>query len=182
MPDYLSIGSDDDFVRIPMGAPTAQWLADSFALRLPTKKLVDLVHAQADVRLVPQTMTPGAEMMSSEYFLEHDRRIEIGRAGRPLGLLPAGHKKDVGVSNVIRWKPGRVAIYGWHWASGKPIQPLSTVHEASYADYSHGIRFVAPVMEVDGHARSYDAVLADPGLARLLSDEGVIPVARYPAQ
>jgi hypothetical protein len=32
---------------------------------------------------------------------------------------------------------GRVAIYGWQRAGGTPIQPLSNVDGAGYADYSH---------------------------------------------
>ena len=39
MPDYLAIGSDEDFCRIPMGPITAQKLADLFGAVMPTRKL-----------------------------------------------------------------------------------------------------------------------------------------------
>jgi hypothetical protein len=36
MPDYLSIGNDQDWVYIPMSAPTAQRVADALKCVLPT--------------------------------------------------------------------------------------------------------------------------------------------------
>ena len=39
MPDYLAIGSDDDFVRMPMTPQTAQQIADRFGCVLPTRKI-----------------------------------------------------------------------------------------------------------------------------------------------
>ena len=55
----------------------------------------------------------------------------------------------------ICWRanPGKIAIYGWHRLNGAPIQPLSTVHGACYADYSHGIRLVSETVLVDGKTR-----------------------------
>ena len=95
----------------------------------------------------------------------------------PLGPLTAGHKKDLVLTTRLRRRPGRVAIYGWHRTSGKPIQPLSTVHGARYADYSHGVRFVSPQVMVDGLAHEYFEVLGDPILGPILSNEGGIPGA-----
>jgi len=67
-----------------------------------------------------------------------------------------------------------VAIYGWHWPWGSPIQPLSTVHGARYADYSHGVRLVSETVLIDDEPRQISTVLEDPDLAGLLSDEGVL--------
>ena len=60
-----------------------------------------------------------------------------------------------------------------------PIQPLSTVHENTYADYSHGVRLVSGTMVVDGVERPIAEVLQDPKLAGLVSDEGAIRRPRY---
>jgi hypothetical protein len=146
--DYAAIGTDEDFVRIPMSPVTAQRLADLFGFVLPTTKLVDAIYRAATVKLAPSPMTPGPQMMSNDYYRRHQETIERARDGR-VGLI-AGHKKDVVVTNRLVARPDRVAIYGWHQRKGRPIQPLSLVHEASYADYSHGIRFVQPLMVVDG--------------------------------
>jgi len=94
--------------------------------------------------------------------------------GIPLGALVSGDKKDVVLSNRLITHPGQIAIYGWHRLTGAPIQPLSTVHGAHYADYSHGIRLVSRKVLVDGKLRSIAEILEDPVLSKVLSDEGPI--------
>ena len=103
----------------------------------------------------------------------------MNQKGAQLGDLTAGHQKDLVISNRLTQKPDRVAIYGWHQQNGKPIQGLSTVHESTYADYSHGVRLVRNRVLVDGQPTTVAAVLADPVLQPLLSDEGAFTQARY---
>lgn len=180
-PDYLAIGSNDDYLRIPMGLETAAMVAERFGFVLPTRHMVDVIYDQAKVHLTPQPMTPGAAMVSTDYFVRHNSDIEEQRTAKRAaeGRLTAGHKKDLVLTNRLREKPGRVAIYGWHRSNGHPIQPLSTVHGAAYADYSHGVRLVSKVAYLDGKAMPIALILQDPQLAGLLSDEGAIPrVAR----
>jgi hypothetical protein len=173
-PDYLALGSDADFLRIPMGLQTALATAARFGFVLPTPKMVDAIYEQAEVHLRPQPLPPGPEMRSNAYYWKHHRRIREQRIElrAPLGALIAGQKKDVVVSNRLWQKVDRVAIYGWHQGAGAPIQPLSTVHGARYADYSHGVRLVSVVAFVDGRARPIFEVLEDPSLAGVVSDEG----------
>ncbi|MFN7135102.1 MAG: hypothetical protein ACK4N5_23705, partial [Myxococcales bacterium] len=180
MPDYLAIGSDDDQVRIPMNPLTAQRIADAFGMSLPTRLVVDAVYANAEVKLPPRPMTPGAQMMSNAYFAQHDATIDGQLAGRTPGALVAGHKKDVVLTNLLAQRPDRVAIYGWHQPNGKAIQPLSTIHENTYADYSHGVRLVGGTVRVDGVERPIAEVLRDPVLSKLLSDEGPLRLTRQP--
>jgi hypothetical protein len=179
--DYAAIGTDDDFVRIPMSPITAQRLADVFGYVLPTKKLVDAIYRAAVVKLAPSPLTPGPQMMSNDYYRRHHEAIEKQGAGRATGELVAGHKKDVVVTKRLVQRPDRVAIYGWHRLDGRPIQPLSLVHEASYADYSHGIRWVGGTMLVNGVERRVGDVLRDPEMAILISDEGVLASPRAAA-
>ena len=174
MPDYLAIGSDDDFLRIPLTYPTATEIADEFGFVLPTRKMVDAIYEQAMFHLKPQPMTPGPQMSSNAYYLTHQQKIEAQRANYPLGEVLSGHKKDVVLTNLLHKRPNRIAIYGWHQLNGEPIQPLSTVHGAQYADYSHGIRLVSQTVWIDGELRSIFDVLQDPVLAPLLTYEGVI--------
>jgi peptidoglycan hydrolase-like protein with peptidoglycan-binding domain len=172
MPDYLAIGSNEDFVRIPMDANTAQHIADRTGTVLPTRKLVDEVYRQADVRLTAQPLPAGAQMMSTDYYARHNALVQANNP--PQGALVAGHKKDVVMTNLLDRNPDRVAIYGFNKADGRPWQPLSTIHEETYADYSHGARLVGGTMLVDGVERPIAEVLRDPQLAALISDEGVI--------
>lgn len=179
--DYAAIGTDDDFVRIPMSPITAQRLADVFGYVLPTKTLVDAIYRAAVVKLAPSPLPPGPQMMSNDYYRRHHQAIEKQCAGRAIGELVAGHKKDIVVTKRLAQRPDRVAIYGWHRLDGRPIQPLSLVHEASYADYSHGIRWVRGTMLVNGVERRVGEVLRDAELAILISDEGVLASPRAAA-
>jgi hypothetical protein len=178
MPDYLAIGADRDFLRIPMNLHTATEVASRFGFVLPTRKMVDAIYEQSAAHLRPQPMQAGPEMRSTAYYTLHNRTIAEQRStlGIPLGALIAGHKKDVVVSNRLASHPGRIAIYGWHKPDGHPIQPLSTVHGANYADYSHGIRLVSDVMYIDGKPTSVHKVLENPELAPILSDEGSVEI------
>jgi hypothetical protein len=176
MPDYLAIGSEGDFLRIPMDLHTATAVAHQFGFVLPTRKMVNAIYEQSEVHLSPEPMEPGPKMSSTAYYVTHNHRIAAQRAalGASPDALTAGHKKDVVMTNLLARNPGRIAIYGWHRHDGRPIQPLSTVHGASYADYSHGIRLVSKVVFVDGEATSIYRVLEDPAWASVLSDEGPV--------
>lgn len=177
MPDYLAVGSDADSVRLPMRPSTAQAFCDTFGFALPTRKVVEESWRQAALRLWPQPLVDARE--SPETFLRHDRLVEEQLRGRKRGSLVAGIKKDIVITPRLREQPGRVAIFGWHKPTGEAIQPLSLVHRDSYVDYSHGVRPVLRRLLVDGRERDYLDVLADPRLCSLLSDEGLIPLARY---
>ena len=176
LPDYLAIGSDHDFVRVPMGLPTAAEIADRFGFFLPTPKMVDAIYAQAKVHLVASPMPAGDQMRSTAYLLQHNETVEtqLASLSAPSDDLTAGEKKDVVLSLRLRAHPGKVAIYGWQRANGAPIQPLSTVHGAEYADYSHGIRLVSGTAFVDGTPQPLAEVMQDPRLAQLVSSEGPI--------
>ncbi len=177
-PDYLALGSDEDFVRVPVYPATAQRVADARRCLLPTRRVVDAVYAQAEVRLTPRTITTGPKGTNAAWA-RHQRMVEEGRAGRPLGALTAGHKKDIVVTPKLAAYARRVAIYGWHKADGRPIQPLSLVHGARYADYSHGARLVSRDVTVDGVAWDLADLYAHPTLSALVSDEGPLRRARY---
>jgi hypothetical protein len=168
MPDYLAIGSDEDFCRVPMGPLTAQKLADFFEVFMPTRKLVDKIHDHAEIRLSPVTYAPvGHENEKVEKFIEHNKAIEELRDGQA-GIID-GIKKDVILSNKI--SSGYVVIYGWYQLNGKAIQPLYSKHYDSYVDYSHGIRLLSSNIYIDGVQKNIKDVLQDSKLYKLISDE-----------
>lgn len=175
-PDYLALGSDADNVRIPLGLRAATRLGDAFNMLLPTPRMVDLIYRAADVRLSPRPMPAGPQMRSTDYLMRHDATVDAQarRAGAAPGTLISGQKKDVVLTTRLIAKPGRVAIYGWHRANGQPIQPLSTVHGAGYADYSHGVRLVSRTAFLDGKPVDLRSLIASPRYAGLLSDEGPV--------
>jgi hypothetical protein len=177
-PDYLSVGTNNDWARVDLTPMAAQKIADSFNCFLPTRKMVDDIYRAARLKLEPVPMYAFRDSTPTMY--QHHLIIEGQRKGRS-GLI-AGIKKDVVISGkVLRdAKPNRVAIYGWHKLDGKAIQPLYTGHVNWYVDYSHGIRLVYREIKVQGRWLDYTDVLKHPLYKRLLCDEEWCDFFSYP--
>jgi hypothetical protein len=177
-PDYLSIGHQDDWARIPLTPMAAQKIADSLECFLPTRKMVNDIFRTATVRLRP---VPFFALRDSTPVMYHHHLVIEGQRKGKKGLI-AGIKKDVVISGKILrdQRPERVAIYGWHEENGKPIQPLYTGHVNWYVDYSHGIRLVYRKIKVGKRWMDYTEILSDPLLRRLLCDEEDCDFYKYP--
>lgn len=173
--DYLAIGSDTDFVRIPLSLPSAKAIAKHFNVMIPTPTLADAIYDQAAIQLKPQPMHPGDEMRSNAYYFRHNELIneQAGIIQFPKGLV-AGHKKDMVLSTRMQLQPGKVPIYGWHLRPGEPIQPLSLVHGESYEDYSHGLRLISSVACLDGNSVKVEELFKDSAWEASLSGESGI--------
>jgi hypothetical protein len=183
-PDYLAVGSDENYFLAPISPSTAQQIAGKLNCVLPTRKMVDAIYAAAEVKLAPSPIPPSAAMTTVPVFAQHNETIRAQRLtltnARPLGALVAGHKKDVVISARLAGVTNKVAIYGWHQTNGVAIQPLYWGHVSWWVDYSQCIRLVSQTMLVNDEEKSVAEVLADPKLCGLISDEGVITNARYP--
>jgi hypothetical protein len=176
-PDYLSVGTNDDWARINISPLAAQRIADSFHCFLPTRKMVDDIYKAAVVKLEPVPMYAFRD--STPTMWHHHLIVEGQRKGRK-GLI-AGIKKDVVISGKILKdsRPDRVAIYGWHKPDGKPIQPLYTGHIYWWEDYSQVISLLYRRIKVEGKWMDYIDVLKDSKLQRLLCDEETCDFYRY---
>ena len=176
-PDYLSIGSDEDFARIPLTPITAQQIADSLHCFLPTRKIVNDIYKASKIKLEPVPMYAFRDSAVTMY--QHNLIIEGQRKLRK-GLI-SGIKKDVIITERLTRssKPNRVAIYGWHQLDGIPIQPIYTGHVNWYVDYSHGIRLIYRTIYVNKKPMDYIDVLKDKTLRRLLCDEDFCDCYRY---
>jgi hypothetical protein len=186
LPDYTAIGCDTDYFLCPMTPLLAQRIADQIGCTLPTSKMVDDIWLAASVKLAPSTIPPSPQMTTVPIFYQEDTTIwnqrKVVLATNPLGELVGGDKKDVIISNHIYGNPspGRVVIYGWTQLDSVPIQPVYWGHENTYADYSHGIRFVQLACTLNGSATTVNNILTSSSLDSVLSDEGTIAVPRYP--
>ena len=175
MPDYLAVGSDEDFCRVPMGPITAQKIADLFGMTMPTRKLVDDIYINCDIKLEPVTYPWDERNVLVPKFVEHNSAIEVQREtafGR-LGQLTGGTKKDVVISNLIvdPARLNKVVIYGWHKLDGTPWQPLYNGHTEIYVDYSHGIRLISNLTMIDSNIVNIRDVLKDENDYKIFSDE-----------
>lgn len=181
MPDYLSLGNNDDNIRVPLGLPAAMRAAQQLGMTLPTKKMVDAIYAQADTQLIGRPRGPSSKMENMTEILANDETIDGQLKGVTNPGLIAGHKKDVVIANRLASKPGSIAIYGWQKSNPvkgqalRPWQPLSTPHHKNYADYSHGIRFVSQYAYVDGKKYRLNDLLTNPKTATALNHQGVMP-------
>jgi hypothetical protein len=181
LPEYLAVGSDDDYFLAPMTPRLGQRLADRLGCMLPTRKMVNIIWTNATVKLKPQPIPPSDAMITVPVFAAHNSMIREQRNqhtnSHPFGALVAGHKKDVVISSRIYTNFSTatrrpVVIYGWHNTSGQPIQPLYNGHSETYADYSHGIRLVLKDASLNGTMVSIPALLMSDETAAFFSDEG----------
>lgn len=186
-PDYVAVGSESDYLLVPLSPQMAQRIADLLGASLPTPRMVDAVWKSARVRLAPQRIQPQDSVESTrtvEHIVRHNSVIQGQRTLRRVAPddFVAGHKKDIVLSVTLSANPGKVAVYGWHRPDGTPNQTLSTVATDSLVYYSHGVRLVHNRILVDGVSRDLTTVLRDPELAPLLSDAGAMAEARYPLE
>lgn len=187
MPDYLSIGSDEDYIRMPMQPATAQAIANYFHATLPTAQMVDQIYEKAaqKINMVAKTNTnykPGTKysfMESTGHFAQHSTETDKN-IDREKGGLVAGHKKDVIIGNKGK---NKVLIYGAR-INNKNLQGYSDIHHDQYVDYSHGIRLIDQVAILEENNKKTNInileALKNPALASILNgNRGVIPNVAY---
>ncbi len=195
MPDYLSIGTDTDYVHVPLGAPAAQKIADAFGCILPTSKMSDQIWKAAKTKLPPKPMSGmtsnisgkkynpqqflKSKMSDTDSFIEHSNIIQRQMKSHKPGELVAGSKKDIVISNQLG--SNSLGLHGFHDTSGKPLQPGTglTPHSAGYSDYSSGIRLIDRNAKLNGKVVDLKVILKDPVYASMISDEGVVMFAGY---
>lgn len=180
--DVMSVGTDDDCLRIPMLPKGAQQVVGMLGANLPTRKISYIIHHNSQLKFIPHPMRPDYTMSTLKVFVSHDSILDrtCRRFPNYRAMLLAGHKKDIVIANGMALEPDRLFIYGWHYPDGDYIQPLSRAHNLYHVDYSHGVRLVSDKMLIDGKLYSLKSVLKDPLLYKLLSDEeGPMEVTEY---
>jgi hypothetical protein len=181
-PDYLAIGSDQDYFLEPTTPILAQRIANLLNCTLPTRLMVNQIWTNSTVKMTADTVNPTNDNNATvPVFILQDNEVMAQRNtftnAHPLGALVSGDKKDEIISTYIytNFQNGvttPVVIYGWIQPNGSPIQPLFNGHSESYMDYSHGIRMVQMAVILDGVTNTATNIMADPVLWPLLSDEG----------
>lgn len=148
----------------PVGIGEAVEIAKAQGCELPTPALVDAIWKAADLKVEPVPMAPNRGDSAGQ-FLDHRHHVEGQLAGKSFKLV-AGTHKDVVAG------PG---LYGWHRLDGVPIQPLYTGHDASWKDYSQGLRLCRRVTPDYSTVKGYQARLLELGF-----DPGPIDGIRGP--
>lgn len=193
--DYMAIGSDNDFVRVPMTPILAQALSEKYGWGLPTRDMTRAIYASSDIKLsgigyitapkgTAEHYKQQLKMQGNEYIVRHTADInkQLGEEGlrrlRGGKGLVAGHKKDVIISRYAVDNPDSLDFDGLY-INGAPIQH-NPAHESTYRDYSHGFRPIdgnVTVIDINGKAVTmpYYQALKDPRIASVLNGaEGAI--------
>lgn len=178
MSDVLSIGSDEDYLRIPLNPISARKVADLYDCALITSKIADDIWKNAKIKLNPTPRGPpyDSSMMALSTFKWHNKIIQNQLENKDKTQLITGHKKDV-IFNKDLLNPKyskNVCIYGWFYPNGKAIQtpPQPKAHEIEYRDYSHGIRLIAKEIKYNEQFLDFYDVMNDKDLSRFISNEG----------
>ena len=177
LPDYVAIGTNDDFVRMPMGPLAAQRIADALDCTLPTTFLVDRIAEASEGHVDIFPFRPlGNRNSQPIVFQDSNNAInaQFKAYGYEFGQFISGLKKDIVLTYKIMTLTEyerNVAIYGWHHPDGRAQQPLFVRHGNFYVDYSHGVRLIYNKVKIDGVEYNIREVLQSPELYRLLSDE-----------
>lgn len=183
MSDYLSIGNEADYLRMPMSAEVGQTIADKYDCSLPTRKMVNDIYSNADIKLPAKPWgEPYTGMDNNDRYPIQNEKINKQLAGLDPTKLIAGHAKDIILSQKLypNNPKKRVCIYGWMMSNGQVIQGLNaSSHELSYQDYSQLIRLISNDVIVNGNLMRLQDVFASPSLCSLVSDEGVLKFTRY---
>ena len=180
--DYLSIGDDNNYLRIPTTPITAQKIANLYNCTLPTKKMVMDIWKQSTHKIEPNPLPPISQMTSSQYYYDHNQKINKQLSGLDYSQLISGNKKDIVLTKKLEPNnPNKiVAIYGWIQKNGIPIQGLNThSHDINYVDYSHGVRLIFNEVLVNNTVMDIKEVFSSIDLCSLLSDEGVLNFTSY---
>lgn len=177
LPDYVTIGTNDDFVRMPMGPLAAQRIADALDCTLPTPFLVDRIAEASEGHVDIFPFRPlGNRNSQPIVFQDSNNAInaQFKAYGYEFGQFISGLKKDIVLTYKIMTLTEyerNVAIYGWHHPDGRAQQPLFVRHGNFYVDYSHGVRLIYNKVKIDGVEYNIREILQSPELYRLLSDE-----------
>jgi hypothetical protein len=140
LPDYLAVGSDSDYVHVPLDPVSAQLVADRLNAVLPTGRICHAIYKQTAEKnrinaierdywqpnnSLRRTAKSGRTQASTAAYLEHSEAIQakMKAAGIALGELVAGHKKDVVIARRLIADANKVAFHGFYDSKGYPHEP-----------------------------------------------------------
>ena len=119
LPDYLMVGTDDDYVRMPMSPVAAGAIAQALDCSLPTAYMVDRINDVAQGRLDIFAFRPRGNRNSDPIVYQDHNHVLVRMfemRDYRLGQFISGLKKDM---IQTCWRklsplyPHEVVIYGW---------------------------------------------------------------------
>jgi hypothetical protein len=194
MKDALKI----DGIRVNVSAELQQKLADIFNASLLTAHVADLMFINAVHRVEPCPMTISSTVDS---MIKHSRQIDKKIGTKITGLVASPGKHWI-LDKKLDMNPRKSCNYGWHFIGnnykgikGHPvaskqnnlsgaaisvIQPNACAHDMKHSDYSQICQLVSQECWIDGVARKFSEVIADPTSSYLATTGGTLSNVRQP--
>ncbi len=189
-PDYIALGSNSDYVRVPLSPNGLRRLTAAMGAELPTKKVVDIIDREAkshnglfdlvDAAMISRKtgmpLDKGTTYMLRPEFAWSSSQISDNeiRARKLAGFsLVSGQKKDVILHPVPLDAKNNLIQYRPNHPQGLDFRS----HPKDHTDYSLGARLVDPIVDVKitgppsrERRMNYRDIIMDKDLFRLLSD------------
>lgn len=175
MSDYLSIGDDENYIRMPMAAKTAKIIAEKYDCSLPTKKMVIDIYNSAAIKLAAKPWGPPySNMDDNKRYLVQNNKINEQLDGLDATNLIAGHAKDIILDKRLITSNNKVGIFGWFKSDGTFIQDTNvSSHSIDYTDYSQLTRLVVNDVILDGKLMRLSDIFLNKEYCSLITDQGV---------
>lgn len=200
----LSIGPDSDRFIVSMSFNGAQGVAQQIGARMLTSKLADLIWQQASLRVGVLNHSNWVQdgTMGNQARMREQSALLQAKTGNAGGLIANEGKHWVVTAR--NWTPPQGtgvekpqgslssrhngANYGWYADNAtsvgpgglKVFQSVGLAHDRNHRDYSQLVVLAMNPCIVDGFPTTLDAVIRDPVLSALISDEGPLPAMTHP--
>ena len=145
-PDYLAIGSDQDYFLEPTTPILAQRIANLLNCTLPTRLMVNQIWTNSVVKMTANTVNPTNDNNATvPVFILQDNEVMAQRNmttnAHPLGALVSGDKKDEIISPEIygSFQNGVTTPVGRSTAGYSPMVSPSRPEYNGHAGILHGL-------------------------------------------
>ncbi len=202
-PHGLRVGTDADWVEIPLDGPHSAAAAELLGCQLATEWMIEQTHRQAAAEgtLVHyysaseiaaalgwhdwnNNAPDGPAMKGATFFRWRNQLLRRWLRRRSIAddTLVSGYFKAVVPPIDGQTRRGGLEMVGGRDEEGLQIQPLSGgLHRRTYFDYSHNVRLVRDFVRVDGRELPLDEFFTSVRYAReFLFRRTVVPRPAYP--
>ena len=187
-PHGLRLGTDADWVEVPLDGPHFAAAAELLGCRLATAWMVEQIYRQArrtggavhyfSASEIAASLgwhdwdnnaPDGAKMKSATFFRQRTLLLRrwLDEHDIPDDALVAGYFKTVVTPIDGLTRRRGLEIVGGHDERGRQVQPLSGgLHGQRFFDYSHNVRFVRDEIRVNGQSLTLREFFTNVGYAR----------------
>ncbi len=161
MPDFLSVGGDQNFIRLPISGWVASEIARTLGCILPTGRMALQIYTAESTQRLFYIYEHTLEKTQTALYLTHHRKNEAERQRQRyvLGKLTSGHHKELAIS------PGMFDLEARQDTGSTPSYPV-VFWGGVYRYDRHARQIALSQPGPDNAMRSVDAESANVGAAK----------------